>query len=91
MDPQAVWNDLVDACSSGDTETAEDVVGALLTWIDSGGFPPQTVAGRTMGPRWNRAVTYAGCFSALAQTLWAANFPPATPDTVHQASRQARG
>ena len=67
MDPQVAWNDLVDACSVGDTEAIEDAVAALLTWLDSGGFPPQTVAGRTMGPRWNRALAYAGCFSALAQ------------------------
>jgi hypothetical protein len=70
MDPQAAWKDLVDACSTGDTEAIEDVVRVLLTWLDSGGFPPQTVAGRTMRPRWNRTVAYAACFSALAQCHW---------------------
>ena len=70
MDPQAAWNDLVDACSAGDSEAIEEAVGALLTWLDAGGFPPQTIAGRIMDPRWNRALAYAACFAALAQSHW---------------------
>ncbi len=68
MDPQAAWRDLVDACSADDKEAIQDAAAALLTWLDSGGFPPQTVAGRTMSPRWNRAVTYAACLAALVDS-----------------------
>jgi hypothetical protein len=70
VDPQVAWNDLVDACSTGNSEAIEEIASALLTWLDAGGFPPQTIAGRTMVARWNRALAYAACFSALAQCHW---------------------
>jgi hypothetical protein len=70
MDPQTAWANLLDACSSSDREATEEAATALLVWLDSGGFPPETIEGRAMGSRWNRAVTYAACLAALTQCCW---------------------
>jgi hypothetical protein len=70
MDPQTAWANLLDACSVSDRAGIEDAATALLTWLDSGSFPPETVEGRAMGPRWNRAVAYAACLAALTQCCW---------------------
>ena len=70
MDPQAAWKNLLDACSEGDINAIEDAATALLTWLDSGGFPPETIESRSMGPRWNRAVSHAACLAALTQCCW---------------------
>ena len=70
MDPQTAWANLLDACSVADGEAIDNAATALLAWLDSGGFPPETVEGRTMGSRWNRAVAYAACLAALTQCCW---------------------
>jgi hypothetical protein len=67
MDPQTAWTNLLDACSAGDCEAIEDAAAALMAWLDSGGFPPETIERRVMGPRWNRAVAYTACLAALTQ------------------------
>ena len=70
MDPEAAWRNLLDALEDADELAADDAVAALLTWLDSGGFPPQTMANHNMSPRWNRAVAYAACLATLADCHW---------------------
>ena len=70
MDPDAAWRMLIDALEEADECAADDAVAALLNWLDSGGFPPQTIANHTMSPRWNRAVAYAACLATLADCHW---------------------
>jgi hypothetical protein len=70
MDPNAAWENLLEALESDDRPASEEAVAALLTWLDSGGFPPQTIANCTMSPRWNRAVAYAACLATLADCNW---------------------
>ena len=69
MDPQAAWNNLLEATVAECGESIEDAATALLAWLDRGGFPPQTIPGVTMSPRWNRAVAYSACLAALADQL----------------------
>ena len=70
MDPDAAWRTLIDALEDADECAADNAVAALLTWLDSGGFPPQTIADHKMSPRWNRAVAYAACLATLADCHW---------------------
>lgn len=67
MDPQAAWQNLLDTYQTRDGKQLCESAGALLDWLNSGGFPPQTIPGVTMSPRWNRAVAETGCLTALAE------------------------
>jgi hypothetical protein len=67
MDPQAAWQNLLDAHQARDGMGLCESAAALLEWLDRGGFPPQTIPGATMSDRWNRAVAMAGCLTALAE------------------------
>lgn len=67
MDPQATWNDLLDACEQGDRETAAEAARALCEWLDRDGFPPQTQPGRTLDDALNRVIAKAVCRHAIAQ------------------------
>jgi hypothetical protein len=64
MDPQAAWDQLVNAFIEGDWDAIEDRATALLAWLDRGGFPPKVLA-QNVGPHWNRALARAGCLTAL--------------------------
>ncbi len=70
MDPQVVWDHLLEAYADEDWLSAETSASALIAWLDSGGFPPQTISGRTFGDSWNRAVAYAGCRLAMSDARW---------------------
>lgn len=41
MDPDVTWKELRRALAEGDLEEARERAGALLAWLDSGGFPPR--------------------------------------------------
>lgn len=60
MDPQAAWNNLLDAYEAHDWESACEAAEALRQWIGRGGFPPKTLD-RTMTDAWHRAVALAAC------------------------------
>ena len=70
MDPQVTWDELLEAYASEDWPRAEELATALTAWLDSGGFPPQTISGRTLGDTWNRAIAYAGCRLAMSEARW---------------------
>jgi len=64
MDPQAAWNELLDAVDRRQWDLARDRAEALLDWMRKGGVPPQTAA-ITMRPQWNRSMAEFGCYLAL--------------------------
>lgn len=66
MDPQVVWNLLVDAYADQDVIAARDAASDLLVWLQRGGFPPQTMPGRILDESWNRSVAAAVCETVLA-------------------------
>lgn len=65
MDPQATWEQLLEALSSGDHEQVEELATELLRWLERGGFPPRAVLGTDLGPTWDRAATRFACAFAL--------------------------
>ena len=66
MDPQAAWNQLLEAYSHGDWSVVVELAEGLLEWLHRGGFPPQPVSKREMGDEWNRAVAVSACRFALS-------------------------
>jgi hypothetical protein len=63
MDPQAAWNEMLEAVHQRDWEAAELRAEALLEWMRKGGVPPQTAA-FPMRPQWNRTMAEFGCLMA---------------------------
>jgi len=61
MDPQAAWDQLLEAYAEHDWAAIEELADGLLAWLDGQGFPPQTTAGRNLGADWNRAVARSAC------------------------------
>ena len=69
MDPQVTWENLLDAYADGDWPAAIEHAEALLSWMERGGFPPQTMPpsmnGRQFRPELERAIAIAACRLAL--------------------------
>jgi hypothetical protein len=65
MDPQVVWENLLDAYADNDWPAATEHAEALLSWMERGGFPPQTVASRQLRPELERVIAIAACQFAL--------------------------
>jgi hypothetical protein len=61
MDPQAAWDELVQAYDAGDWCSVLDLAEGLEHWLSHGGFPPKTQPGLNMDERWNREVALAAC------------------------------
>lgn len=70
MDPQVTWSDLLQAYATQNWADAAAAASALVTWLDSGGFPPQIIPGRALGDPWNRTLAYAGCRLAMSEAGW---------------------
>jgi hypothetical protein len=66
VDPQACWDQLLEAVSNSGWDEVSELATALLVWIDRGGFPPQSVVGTDLGQEWDRAVARFSCCYALA-------------------------
>ena len=75
MDPQATWNQLLDAYTTCDWEETDACATALLEWLDGGGFPPQIVARTNLGPRFQRILARAVCSFARRQARRARRQP----------------
>jgi hypothetical protein len=65
MDSQATWDQLLVAYAVGDWDGIEEHAGALLSWLDRGGFPPRVLP-RDDPEAWNLALAEAGCRHALS-------------------------
>lgn len=68
MDPQATWNELLEARWQRDWNRAEELANALLEWLQRRGFPPQTIGDPKLGTRWHHAVAYFVCHLVLSDT-----------------------
>ncbi len=66
MDPQATWQELLEARLNRDWNRAEELADALLAWLQRRGFPPHTVGDPKLGTRWHHAVAYFVCHLVLA-------------------------
>ncbi|WP_437202078.1 hypothetical protein [Planctomicrobium sp. SH664] len=65
MDPQAAWNELLDALADDDLAEAELRAEALIAWLDKQGFPPQTSLRVLPGP-WDEAICRYICRKVMA-------------------------
>ena len=66
MDPQATWDELLEARSQRDWSRAEELANALLDWLQRRGFPPNTIGDQKLGTQWHHAVAYTVCHLVLA-------------------------
>ena len=64
MDPQATWNEMLDAIAESNMLDAELRAEALLDWIDRGGFVPQTLT-RVLPDEWDRLICRYLCRKIL--------------------------
>lgn len=64
MDPQAAWNEMLEAIQKRDWNRAHDCAEGLLEWMRRGGMPPQTTV-VAMRRQWNRTMAELGCLMAL--------------------------
>lgn len=65
MDPQAAWNELLDALAVDDLAEAELRAEALVIWLDRQGFPPQTSL-RVLPGHWDEAICRYVCRKVIA-------------------------
>lgn len=65
MDPQAAWDQLQEALRIGDREAVRELAQSLLDWLERGGFPPGTAAGRPDEIARQRATVTRFCRTAL--------------------------
>lgn len=61
MDPQVVWEKLLDAYCDHDWDAVDEHAAALRDWLQKGGFPPQMVRQREVRPSVNRLIALATC------------------------------
>ena len=66
MDPQAAWEQLLDAYQDADWPAATQAAEALSDWLDRGGFPPQTQPQRRLDAAWNLEIARAACRHVIA-------------------------
>lgn len=66
MDPQATWQELLEARQNCDWDQVEELANALLDWMQRRGCPPHTIGDSKLGPRWHHAVAYFVCHLVLA-------------------------
>lgn len=66
MDPQQTLNDLIGAMAEGDADRVRELSEALSTWIERGGFPPQTIGPQELGNAWHATITRCVCRLAPA-------------------------
>ena len=65
MDPQATWNELLDAWRKRDWQRMQEASESLLDWLKRGGFPPEVFPTSGLGSEWNRMVSQAACTSMV--------------------------
>ena len=67
MDPQASWDQLLEAYADGHWERVQDLAEGLLHWLSRGGFPPRATTGADLGQDWDREIAITASRFALAR------------------------
>lgn len=60
MDPQAAWNEMLDAVATSDFFEADIRAEGLIDWLDRGAFAPQTLT-RLLSEDWDKLVCRYPC------------------------------
>jgi len=71
MDPDAAWNEMLEAIAEDNLADAKLCAESLLNWLERGGFVPQTVK-RSISSEWNRLI----CDHVCREVQRAANRSP---------------
>ncbi len=82
MDPDATWRALIDEWTQGNWLDVYELAESLQSWMEKGGFPPDTVATRAVGVVWNRAAALAVCGLAIRTVHAVMNSPNGIPGSV---------
>jgi hypothetical protein len=69
MDPQASWDQLLEAYADGDWDRVQDLAEGLRHWLSRGGFPPRATTGSDLGQDWDREIALAACRFARAKAM----------------------
>ena len=64
MDPEAAWNEMLDAIAEDNLSDAEACADSLLGWIERGGFVPQALK-RPIPDKWNILICDYVCREVL--------------------------
>jgi hypothetical protein len=64
MDPEAAWNEMLEAIAEGNLADAKLCAESLLRWLERDGFAPQTVK-RSIPSEWNRLICDHVCREVL--------------------------
>jgi hypothetical protein len=64
MDPQATWDQLLEASVERDFDRMEELAEALLQWMERRGGPPKTVNRDDLPRGWHKAIAQFVCYMA---------------------------
>lgn len=65
VDPQLLWEQMIEAHASGDSRLSEEHAIELLDWIRRGGAPPKPLVRRKLRPHADRLIALATCVAVL--------------------------
>lgn len=69
MDPQASWDQLLEAYADADWDCVQELAEGLLHWLSRAGFPPRATTGADLGQDWDREIAIAASRFALARAV----------------------
>lgn len=62
MDPQATWNEMLDALKHRHWDEADQHAANLYSWMHGRqGFPPLTIGDESLGKEWHRTIASFTC------------------------------
>lgn len=65
VDPQLLWEQMIEAHASGDGQAVEEHVIELLCWLKRGGVAPKPLVRRGLRPHADRLIALATCVAVL--------------------------
>lgn len=69
MDPQAAFHEMLMVLRDQDWECVQEAADTLRTWMNRGGFPPETVGADSLGAEWHGTVAAFVCDLAASRAL----------------------
>lgn len=69
MDPQETFEAMLAALRNREWELVEDTSDALRTWMNRGGFPPETLGADSLGAEWHGTIAAFVCDLAASRAL----------------------
>lgn len=67
VDPQALWEQMIEAHAVGDGKSMEEHAIELLHWLRNGGVPPKPLVRRNLRPHADRLIALSTCIAVLGR------------------------